>query len=214
MKKKVLLIFITFITVIIFGPPLARATDSSVSAKAQDLLDRVATKVAQLSEKLQKCYWGKIKTLGARSLVITTENGEKAISTSDVTSFFRVRAGSRTEINFTALKIGDDIAAIGTIDPATTDLTARQIIAKIRRQTVVGKITSIDKDVYTVDSNTKLDFSDAVLKLASTSGKITPAKIADFKEGSTVFAIAVSPDEKTGVFSVLKALVVQTNAAR
>lgn len=190
---------------LIFVSPVYGA-DASVSAKAQDLLDRVATKVAQLSEKLQKSYWGKIKTLGATSIVITTESGEKAIATSDATSFFRIRAGARTEINFAALKIGDDIAAIGQIDPATTDLTARQIITKIKRQNVVGKITAVDKQVITIDS-VKIDLSDATLKMASSSGKIIPGKISDFKEDAAIFAIAVSPDEKTGIFSVLKALV-------
>lgn len=205
--KQICLIFITFITII---RPIY-AVDSTPSAKAQDLLDRVATKVAQLGTKFQKAYRGKIKTIGTTSIVISTQETDKSINTNDATAFYRFRSNTRTEINFTSLKVGDDITAVGTIDPATSDITARQIVAKIKRTNFVGKITSIDKSILTIDDSQKIDFSDAVsLKMIATeSGKIVSAKESDFKIGSTIFAIIYSPDEKTGVFSVLKALTIQ-----
>lgn len=205
MKRFIFLV--TLITLIsLIRVPSVTALDATPSAKVQDLLDRVATKVAELSEKLQKSYHGKIKSLGTTSVIITVGGTERKISTNDATSFFRIRAGSKTEINFSALKIGDDIAAIGTIDPATSDLTARQIIAKIKRVNLVGKITAVDKNILTIDS-AKIDLSDAVsFKIIDADGKIVTARQSDFKLGSDIFAIIHSPDEKTGIFSVLKAM--------
>lgn len=203
------IIFITLITFIIFVPVPVAAVDSTPSAKAQDLLDRVATKVAQLSEKLQKSYHGRIKALGASSIVLVVGDSEKTVTTNDATSFFRIRAGNKTEVNFSALKIGDDVAAIGTIDPTTSDLTARQIIAKIKRTNLVGTITAVDKNLLTVDS-IKIDLSDAAtLKVIDVNGKTVNAKTSDFKVGSIIFAIIHSPDQNSGVFSVLKAMVLQ-----
>lgn len=202
MKLKLL---IAYCTLFIFVAPTL-ATSSTPSAKAKDLMDRVATKVAELSLKFQKSYRGTIKSLGTTSILITTDDGSRSINTSDATSFYRIRANKTTEINFTSLKKDDNIAALGTIDPATSDLTARQIIAKIRRTNLVGIITGIDKNFLTV-GQTKIDLADATLKkVASESGKIVAAKESDFKTGSKIFAITHSPDEKTGVFSVLKAL--------
>lgn len=201
--KKVILLCLLYLTLLVKPAFAADATKSA----AQDLLDRVATKVAELSEKLQKSYWGKIKNLGTSSVVLVTTGGEKAVNTNDATSFYRIRANNRTEINFAGLKIGDDIAAVGTIDPITSDLTAAQIIAKIKRENVVGQITAVDKTIVTVGT-IKIDLADAILKMASSSGKITSAKLSDFKEGNAIFAIAHSPDAKTGVFSVLKALTI------
>lgn len=201
MKKQICLICL--ISLMFVRPVWA---DPATPSAAQDLLNRVATKVAELSQKLQKGYVGKIKSLGVTSIVTTVSDKDRTIYTNDATSFFRIRAGSRSEVNFSALKIGDDIAALGTIDPTTFDLTARQVIAKIKRTNLVGKITAADKSILTVDE-TKIDISDVVLKTASSSGKISSAKLANFKEGATIFAIIHSPDEKTGIYSVLKALV-------
>lgn len=209
--KKIIIVFIFFITVV--RPVFA--VESTPSAKAQDLLDRVATKVAEISAKLQKSYAGRVKSLGTATLTLTVGDANRSVITNDATSFFRIRAGNKTEINFGALKTGDDLAAIGTIDPQTGDLSARQIIAKIKREVVTGKITAVDKAVVTLDTNQKLDLDGTILKQASLSGlsagrqeKLASAKLADFKEGTTVFALAYSPDEKTGIFSVLKALLV------
>lgn len=205
MTKQICLI--SLICLIWAGPPVF-AADATPSAKAQDLLNRVATKVAQLAQQLQKAYVGEIKTLGDTSIVLTTDLGEKAIHTSDATSFFRIRGGSRTEINFAALKIGDDIAAMGNIDPATSDLTARQIIAKTARQNIVSTIKSVDKTILTLDNNTQVDLDGATSLKMITNDKITSAKQADFKIGNAIFVIGYSPDEKTGVYSILKAFTV------
>ncbi|MBI4099964.1 hypothetical protein HY440_03055 [Candidatus Microgenomates bacterium] len=205
MKNIIVIIVIIVITLI--GHP-AFAADSTPSAKAQDLLDRVATKVAQLSAQLQKAYAGQIKSLGDTTIVITTESAERAIHTSDATSFFRVRANNRSEVNFAALKIGDDIAAIGTIDPATSDLTARQIIAKIARTNLTGTIKAIDKTIVTLPDDTKVDLDGASLKLLTANRKIITAKLADFKVGATIFVIAHSPDQNSGIYASLKALTI------
>lgn len=205
-------ICLIFLICLILGASPAWAVDSTPSAKAQDLLDRVATKVAQLSQKLQKAYIGKIKSLGTTTFVITSPDGDHAITTNDATSFFRIRAGNKTEVNFSALKIGDEVSAIGTIDPATSDLTARQIIAKIERRVVAGTIQEINGQIYTVllfdGSTAQLDFTDTGTFKKIVSGKILAAKQADFTVGFQIFTIAYRPDDAQ-TLSVLKALTVQ-----
>jgi len=199
---------------IIFVPTSVFAVDSTGSAvdkKAQDLLDRVATKVASLASKLRRVYTGQVKSVGTNSLVLTTVDGDRTLTTGDVTSFFRIRSGNKTEINFSSLKVTDDLAAIGTVDPSTSEMTAKQIIAKVRRYNVVGKVVAVNKSVYSIaEINgpvTKVDLSDTgTLETVSPNNQITPTKRSSIKIGDTVFVMAYIFDPKSDVFSVLKAI--------
>lgn len=209
MKLKFSITVIIFIIVINFISPVF-ATDSTPSA-AQDLLDRVATKVATLVSKLRRVYTGQIKSIGTRSIVVTTSEGDRTVTTNDITSFFKIRAGNRTEINFTTLKVSDDIAAIGTVDPNTFEMTTKQIIVKVRRYNVVGTIVSVDKTILSIQElfgpTTKIDFSDALsLKTIKTDGTITSARLSTFKTDDLVFIIGYLADPKDEALSVLKAL--------
>lgn len=189
----------------------ADSTSSAIDRKAQDLLDRVATKVATLTSKLRRVYTGKVKSAGTTSYVVTTSDGDRTVTTNDVTNFFRIRAGNRSEINFSAIKVGDDVAAMGTVDPQTGEMTAKQIIAKIKRFNIVGKITVIDKLTYTItelsNKTTKVDLSDAItLKMITTKNQIVPATVENFKEGDQAFVIAYSSDSTSDILSALKAI--------
>lgn len=186
----------------------AGTSSAEPSVKAQELLDRVATKVAELTDKLRRTYSGKVTSVGTTSYVVTTTvGGDKTVTTNDVTTFFRIRSGNHTEVNFANIKAKDEITAIGTVDPATGEMTAREIIAKIRRINIVGKIVSVDKTVITLQPSdgpqTNLDLADAVsLRKLDQSGKITTAKISDFAADRFAFIIAY----QTGTNSQLTVL--------
>ncbi len=188
------------------------ATPPSDNKKAQDLLDRVATKVAELAAKMKRSYRGTVKSVGTSSFILTTPDGQRTVAVNDATVYYRIRAGNRTEIALKNLKAGEDVVATGTIDPTTSEMTARQVIAKIERLNIVGVVTAVNKTVYTLKQNggteTTVDLADALtLKKLDISGKFLTAKLADFKEGSVVFVIAYSSDTKSQTLSSLKALV-------
>lgn len=204
-------IYSLFFLLFVF-PGICFAEDASISARAKDLYDRASSIAAQLSESSQKSYTGQIKSLGSSTIIITTKDKQRAIQTNDATSFYRIRAGNRSEISFTALKIGDAVASVGIIDPVSFDLTARQVIAKISRQNISGVIKSIDNQIYSIENSdntiTRVDLADVPLKKLDQNGKIISGKIDEIKQGSYIFVIAVTPDETTGIFSALKALVI------
>lgn len=184
---------IIFLLAFFFIKP-AFAVDSTRSAEIYNKVLKIAENTA-----IKRTYSGTVKSQGTTSLVITTAEGDKTVTTNDVTSFFRIRAGNRTEINFKALKVGDDLVALGNIDPAAAgEMTGRQIIAKVKRQNLVGALNSLGK----------IDLTDAVLKKVQ-SGKISPAKLPDFKPESWVFILAYQPDPTSPALSALKALTIQ-----
>lgn len=167
----------------------AFAADSTRSAEIYNKVLKIAEDTA-----VKRTYSGTIKSQGTTSLVVTTAEGDKTVTTNAVTTFFRIRAGNRTEINFKALKPGDDLVALGNIDPQTGEMTARQIIAKVKRQNLVGTLSSLGK----------IDLADAVLKRYQ-NGKIALAKSADFKPESWVFIMAYQTDQG---LAALKALTI------
>lgn len=212
MKTKILILYFIFLIFLLVQPVSAiESTGSAADRKTKDLLDN-ANRIVTLAAKLRRAYTGQVKSVGKTSYVITGAENDRTITTNDVTSFFRLRAGTKSEINFGSIKVGDDLAAIGTIDPSTSEMTAKQIIAKVRRYNIVGKITAVDKTVISVQELagplTKADLADAVsLKSISlTSGQISTEKISSFKTGDTVFVMAYISDPKSDTFSTLKAV--------
>ncbi len=185
-------------------PSAAKVTP--VEKKAQDLLDRVATKVAQIADSDKRTYHGVIKSVGTETYTITTSEGDRQIATNDATEFFRIKASKKSETDFAGIKKGEDIVVIGTIDPATKTMTAKQIITKIKRTVFAGPITAVEKNIITING-TKIDLSDASYEQMDADGKITVAKVSDFQTGKTAFVLAHSPEDE--VYSSLKALVIQ-----
>lgn len=187
------------------------ATPAGTTSRAQELLERVATKVATLAAKWQRFYSGKIKTIGESSLTIVTSEGDRSVSTNEATSFYRIRAGVRTEINFKALRVGDDIAAVGTVDPTTSGQTAKQVIAKIRRYNVVGEVTEVVANTLTIKEisgqTTKVDLEGAKLVKVEAKNAGSAGRLGDFSVGARVFVMAyLSDDNET--LSALRALVI------
>lgn len=217
MKKFSLLICLISLICLI-GKPVYAVVTSTPSAKSattsgdkvQDLLNRVSDKVTQITEKMRRTYHGSVKTVSTSTITIETSGGNRNIVTNDATDFFRFRAGNKTTIDLKGIKADDDIVAIGTIDPQTTDMTAKQIIAKIHRANFAGTITSMDKSVATItltdNTQVKVGLDSALTYKKVLDGKIVPAKLADFTINNTIFVIAHSPDLKTEVYSSLKAL--------
>lgn len=197
---KIFTILICQICLIVGTSGFVFAVDSTPSAatpsaKAQDLLDRVATKVAQIANQQKRTYHGVVKSTGTNSYSLTTDEGDRTIVTNDATNFYRTKAGKRSPSDFKGIKIGEDIAAIGTIDPNNKSMTAKQVIQKIKRTIFVGKVETVDKSVVTV-TGTKIDLADSNY---------------DSKEiavGKLIFILAHTKDPKTGIYSSLKVLII------
>ncbi|MEK7565666.1 MAG: hypothetical protein AAB506_01315, partial [Patescibacteria group bacterium] len=145
MKKIFLFYFISLTSLIslnsLISPVLAEVSTSS----AQELRDQLEKKVVEIAKNYQKPLNGKITSLGAKTIAVKTPEGDKTVYVSEATLYHRIRSGNKTTIELKALKTGDDISALGTVDPATNELSAKQIIAKIQRINVFGQVSEIDK---------------------------------------------------------------------
>jgi hypothetical protein len=213
MFKKISLFLLSAFCFLLFGD-LAIAASSTPSAtatpsaRAQEILQRVLAKSA---ETPRHTFLGKIKTLGTSSIVIASPDGDKTISTTNATSFYRYRSGNRTETNFSNLKVGDDLVAIGAVDPASNQMTAFQIVAKVHRYNLIGIIESANNGIISLKefggSVSQIDLNDAVTLKKNVGTIFSTAKLPDFKPG-VVAAVICYTNPTTSTLSSLRATVV------
>lgn len=178
-------------------------TVATSTPAAQEILNRVTDKVTQIANQLKKVYVGKIKTLGTTSITITSGDGDHSISTNEATVFYKIRSGNRTEIAFPNLKVGDEIAAVGTINSTNLEMTAKQIIVKVHRFNMIGTITARKNDVITLK---EFNGVESLIDLSDTP-VIKKAKLADFKVG-TIAAVIAYIDPTTSSLAALKAVII------
>lgn len=201
MKKIFFVLFLTANCYLLTASVFAETATPSAS---QELLDRVATKVATLAEKMKKATAGEITSVGSKSFFI----GDTKINVSEVTTYYKIKAGNRTTIDFKNLVKGDDAAVIGTLDSATGEITARQVIVKIQRLTLSGKVTIIDakKNIYTLDGKEAEIDSTTAVKTA-TAAAILKSKYSDIKVGDNliIYGYYVKPSTP---LTTLKALII------
>ncbi len=185
---------------ILFALLLAVSTPSA----SQELLDRVATKVATLAQSLKKTAAGEITSIGTKTFFI----GDTKIVVSEVTTYYKIKSGTRSVIDFKNLIKGDDVAVIGTLDTGTGEITARQVISKVQRLLVSGKVTNIDpkKNIYTLmDKDAEIDRTTVVQ--TATAGAIIKSKYSDIKPGDNLIIYGYYLKPQTPLTS-LKTLII------
>ncbi len=184
---------------------------TATPSAAQDILNRVTDKVTEIADQLKKVYVGKITSIGTTSIIITGNDGAKTISTNEATSFYRIRSGSQSEINFSALKKGDELAAMGAVDTGNLEMTARQIIVKVHRYNIVGVIQTNVNNVISVKEfsgpTSQIDISDTPILKKNLGTIFSTAKLSDFKVGSTVLIICYTDPTSTSSLPALKAVI-------
>lgn len=218
---KILTILLTLAIFLVLALPLhaQEATKSSGATgssqptnKETDILNQVTDKVSKLGETLKRAYSGKVRSLGKDTFSLTADTEEVFIETNEATKFFRIRARARTETDFKALKIGDELTTIGTIDESAKTLAAREVIIKIRRHILSGKVTEVNRTTITMfsqeNSSTVVDLSGSVvLKKLSPKMELVTAKITEITVGDQLIVVGFY-DAGSSTLSTLRAIIV------
>lgn len=116
----------------------------------KDLRERVATKVAELKEKMRRAWVGNIKSISGKTITLTVKNSDKTVVTDENTLFFRIGADARKKIALTDLVVDEKIVAFGQVNEETNQMTAKVIIAKVLPFNLNGKVTAINSQAKTL----------------------------------------------------------------
>ncbi len=144
-------------------------SSSEASKQVKDLKERVATKAAELKEKMRRAWVGDIKLISGKTITLTVKNSDKTVVTDENTLFFRLGADARKKITLDDLDTGEKIVAFGQANEETGQMTAKVIIAKVLPLNLNGKVIAVDTKTKTlivaskrgnftiiIDTNTKI----------------------------------------------------------
>jgi len=120
----------------------------------KELRERLATRVAQLKEKMRRAWHGEIKSISGTTIILTTRQGEKTIVTDENTSFLRTGLGGRRKITLADLSLGEKIVAFGQVSQDTGEMTAKVIIAQVFPVKINGKVTAVNVEGGTITVQT------------------------------------------------------------
>ena len=202
MKKPILTIFlfsflISHFSFLISPAAAVSATDSAKEAQSKELLQKLATRTAELRAGMRKSLHGEIKsTTSDGKIILTTKTAEKTINTDDSTIFFRISLLGRKEIKFSSLVTGEQISVFGLAQEITGEFTAKVVVAKILPVNLIGKVSDIDLEngtltILTLKQGTFIiDVETATKIYTANKVKLGFSKI---KPGDRVFINGISP---------------------
>ena len=128
------------------------ATPSSDKAKQiEDLKDRLATKVAELTQTQKRAIYGVVKTISISSATIETATKDVKIELVDSLTIFQNLKGKRTKLTLDDLAKGDTVTVFGDYE-VTLDLLKASVIfiqdpLPVR---VAGVVTATDSSQFTL----------------------------------------------------------------
>ena len=132
--------------------PTIKATPTTATdKKIEDLKERLATKVAELSQTQRHAIFGTIKTTSLSTTTIETTTKDVKIELTDEIQIFQMIKGKRTQLSTEDLAKGDVVSVFGEYE-ATLDLLKAKIIFiqgafPLR---VAGTVTEVDAKAFTL----------------------------------------------------------------
>lgn len=166
MKKHIILV-IALIGCCIFGlrtvyavtatpSPTAPAKESK--EKINDLMERLATKVAELKQSQRMAIYGTVKTVELASISVETKTKDVKIELTDDIKVIQELNGKRSVLKTENIDKGDSMAIFGDYD-AGLDLMKAKVLF-IQNNTVIhtsGTVTEVNKKNFTITLKTALD---------------------------------------------------------
>lgn len=184
--------------------------------QVEDLKERIATKVAQLSQSERRAIYGTIKTITISTLTIETANKDIKIELTDDIKVFQMLKGKRTALTTEDVTKGDIVSVFGEWDTAVEVLKAKVIFihnTNDATQRVFGIITETKKSDFTIIMNTKdgtpyvVDFEVGTKTSVWTKEKgIEKGGFSKLIPGDTILIVGTPVPKKENRISALRIL--------
>ena len=153
MKKLItILLLLLIVSTVLAQTASPSATPTTAKDKQiEDLKDRIATKVAELSQTQRSAIFGKVKAVSISSATIETQTKDVKIELTDDITIFQNLKGKRTELSIEDLAKDDIVTVFGEHD-ATLDLLNAKVIfiQGVLPIRTAGVVTDINKTNFTL----------------------------------------------------------------
>ncbi|MCL5095472.1 MAG: DUF5666 domain-containing protein [Patescibacteria group bacterium] len=186
--------------------------------QVKDLRERVATKVAELKEKMRRAWSGDVKLISGKTITLTVKNSDKTVVTDENTLFFRIGTGAKKIITLDDLDTGEKIVAFGQANEETSQMTAKIIIAKVLPFNLNGKVTAVDAKTKTLTVSAKkgnftvmIDTNTKILLWEKGQG-LNSAELSQIKIGDRVHVNGLTPVKSNTQITAKRILVLPGKA--
>ncbi len=114
------------------------------------LKEKIATKVAEIRASEKGGVLGVVKSVAKSKLNIKTKESEIIVDYLEDTIFYSLTDAEKTETSAAKIKEGEQITAFGYFDNTKTSLSAKYIYLTPLTIHLIGKITDINKEDFTI----------------------------------------------------------------
>lgn len=130
----------------------------TASKKIEDLKERLATKVAELSQSEKMAVTGMIKSLSVASLTVETSTKDYKIELTDDIRVIQYIKSKRTVLTTDDLAKGDTVVVFGVYDPTLDVLKAQSILIQDDQPEVrYGTAVDVNRKEYSITIKTPLN---------------------------------------------------------
>lgn len=180
-----------------FAGVSAQEDATPTASPSNAVRERVREKIEELVKR-PRALVGTLDQITDSTLRIKTRSGEaKLASTSEETLFFRVAAGTRSQIKFADLVLGDFIISMGfrngsDVLEATRIITVDANPIPVRRA-VYGIVEEGEKGILTIrhpqtDDAWTVNTTSKTVVTKKTEGKVEEVKVSDIAVGDRIVA--------------------------
>lgn len=194
--------------------PQTNATGAANIKQIEDLKDRIATTVAQLSQTQKKAISGTIKTVSVSTITIGTDTSDIKIELTDSIKVFQTTSGKRETLTTDDLSKGDWVVVFGDYDATLDLLKAKVIVIQAPLpDRIAGTITDVDKKNFTLTVQTTdnqsylvdIEKNTSILAYDATKG-IGKGGFSKVQIGETAHVIGTDEPKKDHTISALRVL--------
>lgn len=198
--------------------PTVTTTESPTpkNKQVEDLKERLATKVAQLSQSERRAIYGTVKATTISTLTVETATKNVKIELTDDIKVFQILKGKRTELKIDDVAKNDVVTVFGDWDTAVEVLKAKVIFIQNSSndlERVSGVISEVKKSDYTITIETSdgktyvIDFEVATkTSLWSKDKGIEKGGFSKLTPGDTIFVFGTAVPKKENRISALRIL--------
>lgn len=221
MKKRTYIILL-FTILCLFPIVPVHAQTASTSAgkppvKVDDLMDRLATRVAQLSQTQKKAITGTVNSVSVSSFTLETATKNYKIELPDTLKVIQMIKGKRTELTQEDIAKGDIVTAFGGYDETIDTLRASVVWIEPAKPLfkLTGIVDSVDKTDYSFTVKTPekqtitVDFETSS-KLSIFNGvDITKGGFSKITPKSSIIITGTAVPNKANRYSATRILILQ-----
>lgn len=190
--------------------PASSSADEDIKA----LKDKIATKVAKLREQNNKAISGFVTTTDKDKITIKTTDDLVYDVKLDITKYFQVKSGGKSEIKLDDIKKDNFIIVTGVLNEKSIDANFIYIdesfivkagkISQINADNYRLTVVTADKDNYNLDIETKTKQQ----IINNKTLEIEKVGFSKIKEGDTIHFVAQKTGgEKNNTYSAQKILI-------